>query len=382
MTSLVPDEEDLNGKQRPVSKLLVASNSVRNAFAEAGEAVVSVFALRKSKKNKNNKKQKDMITGGEEENGPVMESGAMSTADEEQYKKDKRDVFLSHNWGDGYVNHRRVKRIKKELKKVHNITTWFDEDDMDNIQEANLGRKMQHGIDNSKLVLVFVTKEYMKKVENKTLTDNCKLEFEYAVREKPIIPVVMEADMKNTADWAGLLKLHLGGHKYVEMWDETNLSRNVQVLAKRIRNELLSLGGASSLLSSAAGAASSLSLSSTAAAKCTRSESKEEGFSRVSLSFEPESNLDSQDSDSEDVHTTITGTTAAVGGGGRTELPTNPMMPIFGRGSSYSSCSSFSRGGMATTDEEEDAAADARLLAEFFNLFNGCLSMTAAHARR
>ena len=68
------------------------------------------------------------------------------------------------------------------MRKVHNISTWFDEDDMDKVQEANLARKMQHGIDNSKLVLVFVTEQYMKKVENKTLNDNCKLEFEYAVR--------------------------------------------------------------------------------------------------------------------------------------------------------------------------------------------------------
>ena len=44
--------------------------------------------------------------------------------------------------------------------------------------------QMCRGIDNAKVVLVFITKRYCDKVGGDNEGDNCKLEFNYAVRRK------------------------------------------------------------------------------------------------------------------------------------------------------------------------------------------------------
>ena len=62
-----------------------------------------------------------------------------------------------------------------------------------------VNKKMIEGIENTRVMIVFITRDYMNKV-NKHGDDNCKYEFRYA-REKlgsnNLIPVVMETEMKN-----------------------------------------------------------------------------------------------------------------------------------------------------------------------------------------
>ena len=75
---------------------------------------------------------------------------------------DKTHIFLTHNWGDdlkGRSNHDRVARVNDELKR-RGVVTWFDEDKM----HGDTRRMMTDGIDNTSLILVFVTKEYRTKV--------------------------------------------------------------------------------------------------------------------------------------------------------------------------------------------------------------------------
>ena len=49
---------------------------------------------------------------------------------------------------------------------------------------GNIIERMCEGVDNTKLVLVFVTKTYEEKVGGSNGTDCCKLEFNYSLRKK------------------------------------------------------------------------------------------------------------------------------------------------------------------------------------------------------
>ena len=71
--------------------------------------------------------------------------------------------------------------VNDELKN-HGIKTWFDSEEM----AGNIVDAMSKGIDNSKVILAFVTKQYHDKVGGDNTSDNCKKEFEYAVRRRTI----------------------------------------------------------------------------------------------------------------------------------------------------------------------------------------------------
>jgi hypothetical protein len=117
------------------------------------------------------------------------------------------DVFLSHDWGRDQLdrnNHTRVSKINDALKKAGFIT-WFDSDRM----RGDIMLKMTEGIDNSKAVIVFITKNYIQKVAGngeRGTSDNCKIEFDYSCSRKTtdkMIAVVMEPESKNTSEWTG-----------------------------------------------------------------------------------------------------------------------------------------------------------------------------------
>ena len=74
------------------------------------------------------------------------------------------DIFLTHDWGtdeQGRNNHERVSFINDVLKKEGYIT-WFDSDRM----TGDVARQIADGIDNTKVVIVFMTQRYHDKVSN------------------------------------------------------------------------------------------------------------------------------------------------------------------------------------------------------------------------
>jgi hypothetical protein len=85
----------------------------------------------------------------------------------------KYHVFLTHDWGEKGVNHSRVSKVNKMLKEKYGLTTWFDEDRMD----GDVRTTMTEGIENSMVMIIFVTQRYQGKVieggsDNR---DNCKV---------------------------------------------------------------------------------------------------------------------------------------------------------------------------------------------------------------
>ena len=160
-------------------------------------------------------------------------------------------VFLAHNWGEdelGRNNHDRVSRINDRLK-VEGLVTWFDSDRM----MGNIVKQMTAGIDNTHVVVVFITKDYVEKVGGFNSNDNCQIEFEYAFRFKTramMLPVVMESRMRNTACWKGqvgtyehlflfiilmngncchILKVFLAMHFMSTSWMMTNLRVTLKI---------------------------------------------------------------------------------------------------------------------------------------------------------
>ena len=156
------------------------------------------------------------------------------------------DVFLSHDWGNdesGRDNHQGVSLINQELKE-RGYLTWFDEEKI----KGNIVDKMCKGIEQTKVVITFITKRYMEKVYGDHAGDNCKLEFNYASRQKTsskMVAVVMEKSMLNPNNWTGPVGFHLGGEFYVDMSgnleNRTYLSEKMGDLQEQLQSKGIQL---------------------------------------------------------------------------------------------------------------------------------------------
>jgi hypothetical protein len=150
------------------------------------------------------------------------------------------DAFLTHNWGldeMGRDNHIRVSKFNDELKKRGFDRTWFDEEQMD----GNINDKMSSGITNSQFVIVFVTMQYIKKVDGKGPKgddDNCRKEFNFACTRKGcrnMIVVVMEDICSNTSNWDGTVGLTLCQELHYLYTSDDRLSKCVDEVAQQMK---------------------------------------------------------------------------------------------------------------------------------------------------
>ena len=156
-------------------------------------------------------------------------------------------MFLTHDWGTDELrrsNHSRVANVNSHLRNL-GVKTWFDSQQL----SGNIQEQMAAGIENSKVVVVFVTKRYMDKVgqiespenPNPNPSDNCKREFLHAVNSKTpskMIAVVMEPRMKDTSQWKGPLGFNLGSELYVNMSSDDHLDRHCEDLVELIKQKL------------------------------------------------------------------------------------------------------------------------------------------------
>ena len=133
------------------------------------------------------------------------------------------DAFISHAWSKdsmGRDNHKRAIAIADGLRK-RGIKCWLDKNQM--ILMEDIVGQMTKGIDDSSVVIACITSEYIKKVSGQGFNgpnDNCKIEFDYAIRRKTsrfIIPVIMEPNCLNTKDWVGAVGAYLGGLMYIDL---------------------------------------------------------------------------------------------------------------------------------------------------------------------
>jgi hypothetical protein len=121
------------------------------------------------------------------------------------------DVFLSHDWGGG--NHDRVSAINDALKR-RGVKTWFDGEQM----AGDILLAMADGIENSRIMIPFLTENYRNKVNSNDERDNCQKELRHGEQQlgaQNMLAVVMETSMRNPRDWKGRLGMVLGHRLYV-----------------------------------------------------------------------------------------------------------------------------------------------------------------------
>ena len=129
---------------------------------------------------------------GDPSDGPGALGGGEVWGSTEQVEESRLDVFLSHDWGSGGVNHARVARINSRLQEM-GVSTWFDGDRMG----GDINKAMEAGLEQCSAVAVFVTSAYVHKVTGDKDFDNCRREYSFATRTKPaaaIMFIVMEED--------------------------------------------------------------------------------------------------------------------------------------------------------------------------------------------
>ena len=136
-------------------------------------------------------------------------------------------IFASHDWGTKGDNHARVASVVAELRR-RNLDVWFDETHM----RGNIIDAMCRGIDSADVVLVFLTSNYMKKVESGDDGDNVRREFMYATGTPDKFLCVRFGDLPRR--WTGPVSMFLGSQLYVDLVDIT--PKGIDALTTAIRN--------------------------------------------------------------------------------------------------------------------------------------------------
>ena len=129
-----------------------------------------------------------------------------------------------------------MKRINEAIQK-RGIVPWFDEERM----SGDTRQQMVEGIENSDVIVVFITDAYRTKINQGDGRDNCRFEFKHAFEQKGpelMIPVVMESGMRNARDWTGILGAALATHLYIDFssafTDDAVFDAKVNELVSRI----------------------------------------------------------------------------------------------------------------------------------------------------
>ena len=147
-----------------------------------------------------------------------------------------KDIFISHNWGldkQHRDNHIRCKLLADKLIK-HGYSIWFDTYDM----LGNIDDSIIKGINNSKIVLICLTEEYINKINNAVYksspNDNCYKEWNYSIfKQKIIIPIIMETDAINIfLKNEGVIQMYLNSVLFINF--SKNLDNDIGLLCKTL----------------------------------------------------------------------------------------------------------------------------------------------------
>lgn len=162
----------------------------------------------------------------------------------------RTDIFLSHHGAGDHgqeddAQYARVRQLNRLLRE-RGYVTWFDPKRCGAGGEltpppANQGAAVPGGIDRTSVVIVFLTNAYVQKVaatakrtggtnataaaaaaSSAAAIEACKQEFLYSVQQKTVaklIPVVMEASMRDTGKWLGAVGVEIGSIPAVDMAD-------------------------------------------------------------------------------------------------------------------------------------------------------------------
>lgn len=131
-----------------------------------------------------------------------------------------KKLFISHSWGlDSHNrdNHQRCIELYKKLQNK-NYSVWIDDKEI----YGNIDSSIMKGINNCKVVLICLTENYCKKINNAVINnlpnDNCYKEWNYSLfKQKIIIPVIMDSKMKNIyLKEDGIVQMYFNSTLYID----------------------------------------------------------------------------------------------------------------------------------------------------------------------
>jgi len=135
-------------------------------------------------------------------------------------ESNSRQLFFSHTWKKDKLdrdNHIRVYELAQKLRTC-GWSIWIDEENL----IGNIDAGMASGIDNADAVIICLTEEYCRKVNQSAMNprkrDNCLKEWTYVnARNKLMIPVIMEPSLLDIDNWPpGIISLYLASTLYVD----------------------------------------------------------------------------------------------------------------------------------------------------------------------
>ena len=101
--------------------------------------------------------------------------------------------------------------LARELEKL-GWTVWFDEDEM----FGHMDTRMTKGIDDSRVVVVFISIEYCRKVNDGDRRSNVAKELNYAISQnKLLLPICVDPSMRPT-DLSGNMSMTFGSFYIID----------------------------------------------------------------------------------------------------------------------------------------------------------------------
>lgn len=149
-----------------------------------------------------------------------------------QSSKFTADVFLAYDSSpNNFILSLRVGEINSALRK-RGLRTFFADE---LLNEDLTPQNICNAIDESKLVVVFITEMYVRNVG--ILNSNISTEFFYASEQKTsrrMLPVVMESGVRDPLQWRGKVGLVLGGSSSVDfsIEEDTQDTKNDALFAR------------------------------------------------------------------------------------------------------------------------------------------------------
>lgn len=157
-------------------------------------------------------------------------------------------IFASHDWGVNGATHERVVQLVEVIRQKCGVDAWLDETHM----TGNLLDCMTQGIDSSDCMLVFVTRNYMRKTASGDPHDNVRREFMYAQQtmgSDRMIAIKLDENLPRR--WTGPVGMQLGSNLYVDMSTQAlcdsdatyvQLGKLIRAQGSRPRNALQNAG--------------------------------------------------------------------------------------------------------------------------------------------
>lgn len=148
-----------------------------------------------------------------------------------------RDCFMSYDRGADCYGRDIATRVQKidQALKARGLITWFSTD----YSNANILPQVCDGVDKSRSVICFVTKDYIDKVSGNFTQELCNMEFNYTLRRKHpdhMIPVVLEEALLNPANWSGQIGLALGNSQLINFVNDDDFDAKCDALYQRVIN--------------------------------------------------------------------------------------------------------------------------------------------------